>query len=156
MNGRAQAARSCGACAMCCKLLHISEPEMQKPADSWCVHVRKGAGCAIYDDRPGQCRAFVCGWLAGALGDHWRPDKSKMVLASGARPDVLLLHVDPAAGLRWKEPRYLDDLKALSRFGKTILIGAGVHSAMITAFTAEVVERRHHPQLFEPQASVSA
>jgi hypothetical protein len=154
MSGPAgQAARECGACNLCCKLLGISDPQLNKPADTWCSHVKKGAGCGIYERRPIQCRAFVCGWLAGAMGDHWRPDRSKMILSSTDRPDMVLVHVDPAHAGRWREPRYLNDLKALSRRGTTVLIGAGADSAQIMAFTGEVIERRRRPELFEPQGA---
>jgi hypothetical protein len=45
---------------MCCKLPAI--PELNKPANQWCVHAVRGKGCGIYGSHPDVCKAWQCGW----------------------------------------------------------------------------------------------
>lgn len=70
--------RECGSCSLCCKLLVV--PELGKVGGVWCVRWAKGKGCTDYEARPGSCRAFSCAWLRGGVGEHWRPDRSRMVI----------------------------------------------------------------------------
>ena len=102
-------ARSCGTCTFCCKVLAV--PEIDKPADRWCKHVAQGKGCAIYADRPTQCRTFDCLWLhEPALGPEWKPEKSKFVFAKydGER---LVAVCDLAAPNAWRGPAYYPQFK---------------------------------------------
>ena len=48
---------------MCCKVYRI--PVLNKQEGKWCAHCAIGSGCRIYEDRPEQCRSFVCLWLPG-------------------------------------------------------------------------------------------
>jgi hypothetical protein len=106
--------RACDGCSMCCKLLHIEA--LQKPMGVWCPHVRKGIGCGIYDLRPTPCRAFECLWLSNAdVPDHWRPDRSKMVLAGDETGTLISVIVDPACPDAWKKQPYYNDIKHLAR-----------------------------------------
>lgn len=105
------AVKTCGACSLCCKTMVI--PELQKPKDRWCPHFARGAGCAIYAERPKSCRDFVCYWLIDpALGPEWKPDKCKMVL--DARQDWLVVHVDPAAQQPWRQEPFFSYLTEMS------------------------------------------
>lgn len=63
--------RKCGECSLCCKVLRVNS--LDKPTGTWCQHARPG--CAIYEDRPVECRAFSCLWLLGLFKDGDRPDK---------------------------------------------------------------------------------
>lgn len=66
--------RACGACTACCFELTIDDPALQKPARETCVHC-VAEGCAIYADRPQDCRAWFCAWRRIAdLPDALRPD----------------------------------------------------------------------------------
>src|SRR5919198_3090540 len=51
--------RSCGPCVGCCSIYQI--PALQKPKYTLCKHCT-GTSCAIYDDRPDDCRKFFCLW----------------------------------------------------------------------------------------------
>ena len=74
--------RSCGSCTMCCKVLGIKE--LAKPVGKWCSHCDIGKGCKIYDTRPQECQTFHCLWLVdNRLADHWKPDRSKIVITTG-------------------------------------------------------------------------
>ncbi len=67
--------RDCGSCTVCCTLMAIDKPEMQKQAGVACRHC--AAGCTIYDTRPSLCRDYFCGWRQlPILDDSWRPDRS--------------------------------------------------------------------------------
>jgi len=79
-------AGDCGECTMCCRMFDI--PELQKPANKWCVHCDIGKSCKIYNDRPSVCADFSCVWLEGRkkgvpFGDELRPDRCKIVFAQG-------------------------------------------------------------------------
>ena len=67
--------RSCGDCTVCCTVMAIDKPEIQKEAGVTCRHC--AGGCAIYDTRPQLCRDYHCGWRQLAMLDEsWRPDRS--------------------------------------------------------------------------------
>lgn len=115
------AKKQCGSCSLCCKTMVI--PELAKPKDSWCPNFVRGAGCAIYAERPGSCRDFTCYWLIDpAMGPEWKPDRCKMVL--DARPDWLVVHVDPAAQSPWRREPYFSYLTEMS--ARNIARGARV------------------------------
>ncbi|HWC62122.1 MAG TPA: hypothetical protein VG501_00760 [Rhizomicrobium sp.] len=104
--------RECGTCTLCCKVMGIKE--IDKPSGSWCPHCRPGKGCAIYSDRPEECRTFFCDWLAhDYLGPEWKPEKSKIVLRT--RDDRTVAYVDPATPTVWKKPPYIDGLLHMMR-----------------------------------------
>jgi hypothetical protein len=73
-------ARQCGGCTACCKTHEIHA--LAKPPGQWCRHCLPGRGCAIYDERPAECRSFGCLWLAGYGPDRIRPDRSRVVLGT--------------------------------------------------------------------------
>jgi len=67
--------KNCGECGLCCKLIGVES--IGKPQFTWCRHFKRSVGCGIYEDRPHDCRAFICYWLhVPNLGDEWRPDRS--------------------------------------------------------------------------------
>ena len=106
--------KSCGACGMCCKVLHISE--LDKPAGSWCGHFRKGSGCGDYHGRPSACRGFECLWLTSErLDDAWRPDRAGFLMYPDRDGKRLNVVVDPGKPVSWKREPYYARLKAMSR-----------------------------------------
>lgn len=110
----AAAGKACGACGMCCKVLHISE--LEKPAGVWCGHFRKGGGCGDYAGRPGACRGFLCLWITSEkLDDAWRPDKAGFLMYSDRDGKRLNVVVDPGKPTAWRREPYYSRLKAMSR-----------------------------------------
>jgi hypothetical protein len=102
--------RACGDCSLCCKLLAIDA--LNKPAGSWCLHCAPGRGCAIYADRPAECRTFHCCWLTTPnLGPEWRPTKSRMVLYVQGEKNLLTVRVDPGDPGAWRREPYFRQLK---------------------------------------------
>ena len=106
--------RSCDGCTMCCKLLRIEA--FDKPKSQWCVHCDIGAGCKIYEERPDECRDFNCGYLTDAhIGDHWKPAKSKMVIALSTDGKRLTVFVDPDRHNAWRKEPFYADIKRWAR-----------------------------------------
>jgi hypothetical protein len=104
--------RTCDGCTMCCKLLKVGD----KPAMQWCDHCAIGAGCKIYEERPGECRTFHCGYLRMAeLTEAWRPSDSKMVVAIGPGDKRLTVFVDPSRRGQWRNEPYYKTLKGWAR-----------------------------------------
>jgi len=122
-------ARTCGDCGMCCKLMGVAA--IDKPAHAWCAHFRKGAGCAIYADRPKACADYACYWLdAPNLDDRWRPDRARFVLHRENGGQALVVEVDPASPDAWRRAPYYDTFKAWAARGAAkgltlnVLVGA--------------------------------
>ncbi len=108
--------RSCGECGMCCKLMGVEA--LAKPPHAWCGHFRKGAGCAIYADRPKACADYACYWLqAKHLGPEWRPDRARFVLHREDGGQRLVVEVDPARPDAWRKPPFYGTLRAWAEQG---------------------------------------
>jgi hypothetical protein len=105
-------AKPCGDCGMCCKILRINV--LDKPAGLWCRHFRKGAGCSIHESSPVECQRFQCYWsISEALGDEWRPDRSKLLIWSNVEGRIIV-DVDPAFPGAWRLQPFYGQLKAWS------------------------------------------
>jgi hypothetical protein len=125
-------ARQCGSCSLCCKVLGIAA--LEKPVGAWCTHCVQGRGCAIYDDRPAECRGFVCGWLRDErLGDEWYPKRSKIVLTY--EQDRFVAHVDASTPRAWREEPYATALKKMMLanlpLGKPVYVAIGRHQILL-------------------------
>jgi hypothetical protein len=108
------AGRSCGPCSLCCKLMAVRA--LGKPRGAWCPHAAGGAGCRIYDARPGECRSFACGWLIDPkLGEEWRPSISRIVLVAQQGTNRLVAHVDPGRPDAWRRAPYHARLREWAR-----------------------------------------
>lgn len=69
--------RKCGRCTGCCTALGVDavgKKDMER-----CVHELKHKGCAIYADRPAQCRNFFCLWKLGFGTRKDAPDQIGVV-----------------------------------------------------------------------------
>lgn len=109
-----QDGRSCGGCTLCCKVLGIDA--LSKPKGQWCGHCRTGAGCAIYSERPQECRAFDCLYISGPqLGDHWLPSRCKMVVCVNDAVGRIEVHVDGGRPGAWRTEPYYAELKGWAR-----------------------------------------
>lgn len=68
--------RDCGDCTVCCTVMTIDKPEIQKKSGVTCKHCTAG-GCAIYETRFPICKGYYCAWRnVDIFSDEWRPDKS--------------------------------------------------------------------------------
>jgi hypothetical protein len=105
--------RSCGTCTMCCKVFRI--PVLNKQEGKWCQHCAIGKGCGIYEDRPQQCRDFMCLWLQDqTLLPDWKPEVSKIVLSVFPATGFVYAQVDPGTPFAWQREPYLSRLIKLS------------------------------------------
>lgn len=108
--------KSCGGCGMCCKLMGVEA--LAKPPHAWCGHFRKGAGCAIYVDRPTACADFACYWLKSeGLGEEWRPDRARFILHREDQGRRMVVEVDPASPEAWRKAPYHATLRAWAARG---------------------------------------
>lgn len=107
------AGRSCDDCTLCCKLLNIQS--LQKPRLIWCKHCDVGVGCAIYEQRPSECRDFYCTYRVSAeLGEEWKPSVSKMVVNFESGIGRVNVSVDPEFSDAWRREPYYSQLKAMA------------------------------------------
>ena len=105
--------RRCGTCTLCCKVMTVEE--LSKPNGQWCPHCVKGRGCAIYSDRPNECRRFQCGYLLWpALGEHWLPARSKLVVAFKPDGREIVVHVDPGVPNAWRAEPYHSEIRNMA------------------------------------------
>jgi len=102
--------RACGTCTLCCKVLSIKE--LAKPQGKWCLHCEAGRGCRIYNARPLECEQFYCGYLSwSAMGIHWFPRESKLVVVSELDGNRIAVHVDPGCPHAWRQEPYYSEIK---------------------------------------------
>jgi hypothetical protein len=99
---------------MCCKLMAV--PELGKGVDQWCAHVKRGAGCGIYADRPNDCRTFQCEWLREPrLPESWRPDKTKFLIFLEQHGKRIKIVVDENTPGAWRLEPYYGFIKSLAQ-----------------------------------------
>lgn len=101
--------RECGDCTVCCTVMAIDKPEIQKEAGVTCRHCV--GGCTIYATRPPLCRDYYCGWRQlPILDDDWRPDRSGVYVevepVEGATGLSLVLVGNPLKTIR--QPWFID------------------------------------------------
>ena len=128
------AARQCGGCTLCCKVLAIRE--LGKPSGAWCPHCTPGTGCKIYDTRPEECRTFSCGWLLDTeLPEDWRPDRSKLVFYPAEGTRNIAVHVDPGAPDAWRREPYNSWLRDRSaeglNTGACVFVSVGRNTTLV-------------------------
>ena len=112
----ADQSRQCGSCSLCCKVLAVHGAS--KPKRQWCKHCKVGKGCAIYADRPQDCRDFNCMYIsggAGALGEHWFPAQSKMIVCADPTIPRIEIQVDDGRADAWRREPFYSEIKAWSR-----------------------------------------
>lgn len=84
--------RTCGTCTLCCTVMAIDKPEIQKEAGVTCRHC--SGGCTIYETRPALCREYHCAWRQlPILDDSWRPDLSGVFVELEVIDDQTVLSV---------------------------------------------------------------
>ncbi len=129
-----RAAKTCGSCSACCKVLRIEAPEFTKPAGQWCAHCRPGeaGGCTIYGTRPMVCRDYRCAWLQlDKLPDEYRPDKLKVMFSFEENPlkDAKNRHYAVARSLQgpdmYEKPAALDAIAGLIALGFDVHLSWG-------------------------------
>jgi hypothetical protein len=128
------ASRVCGDCTLCCKVMAIET--LAKPPNAWCPDCRPGRGCMRYAERPTECQDFNCLWLTSdKIAEHWKPNKSKMVLTTSE--DGVEIRCDPASPAAWRREPYAAEIRAWAASGQTndvtILVIAGQRMTLVTA-----------------------
>jgi hypothetical protein len=154
--------RVCGSCSLCCKLLPIPGPPLNKPANHRCKHQKHGKGCTIYDTRPLPCRAFSCRWLADReTAGLQRPDRSHYVIDIEAdyiemidnetretrKVGVIQIWVDPA----YRDAHRAPDVRAYMQrvavqYGYATIIRYNERDAFVVFPPAISSDRQWHEQ----------
>ena len=106
--------RECSDCQLCCKLLPMHVPTIDKRAGERCPHQRANVGCNIYPSRPMCCQVWNCRWLVNDdTADLRRPDRSRYVI--DVMPDIVrLVPNDGSKPMEvqvvqvWVDPKYRD------------------------------------------------
>jgi hypothetical protein len=130
--------RACGDCQLCCRLLGVKS--MHKPAGQKCQHQRFGKGCAIYADRPRDCRTWSCRWLCDeSTRGLRRPDHGHYVV--DLTYDTVTQQGQTVSALQiWIDPKYPDAHRApelrkwLAEMGEKYRVAAIVRYGTNNAF----------------------
>lgn len=137
----ASPARGCEGCGLCCKIMGVNE--IEKPPHRWCSHFSKRGGCAIYETRPGACRAFNCLWLlTEALGQEWRPDRAGFVLHTELSGQRLIVETEPSRPNAWRKAPFEAAIRAWASSGLEVMVFCGASGLRLLASGAEVPVRR--------------
>jgi hypothetical protein len=128
------AKRTCGDCALCCKVMAIEE--LAKPAGSWCPQCKPGRGCLVYAGRPAECRNFSCLWLLNdRLDRHWKPNKSRIVLTTSE--DGIEIRCDPGFPDAWRKEPFRNEIRQWAASGEThdvtVVVITGERMVLVTA-----------------------
>ena len=104
-----------------------------KPAGKWCRQFSKSAGCAIYEDRPDDCRVFNCLWLlTEALDESWKPTTAGFVLHSEQGGARLVVECDAARPHDWRREPYQATLRRWAAApGQEVLVFAGARGVRL-------------------------
>lgn len=93
--------------------------EIDKPPGCWCADCRPGVGCAIYQQRPAECRDFACAFLTNPdLGEDWRPDRAKLVVTLEGEGRMVAVHVDASQPNGWRRRPFFDKIKQWARLAE--------------------------------------
>ena len=108
--------RKCDGCTLCCKVIGVKQ--LEKPQGVWCSHCEPGRGCAIYAERPQECRTFMCGYLfESGLGPGGKPSESKIVLLTENGGARIVAHIDTQRPDAWKREPFYSTLKLWAKNG---------------------------------------
>jgi hypothetical protein len=75
--------RKCGECQLCCRLVPVRSPLLDKDAGQTCPHQRFKKGCLVHAtaQMPSECRKWNCRWLINDdTADLSRPDRTHYVI----------------------------------------------------------------------------
>lgn len=106
---------------------------LDKPAGKWCRHFSKASGCAVYADRPDDCRVFNCLWLlTDALDETWKPTTAGFVLHSEQGGARLVVECDAARPHDWRREPYQTTLRRWAASpGLEVLVFAGARGVRL-------------------------
>lgn len=134
--------RQCGDCQLCCRLLPVRSPFLNKESSTRCKHQKFGVGCKVYgtDKMPLECSLWNCRWLVNDdTADLSRPERAHYVI--DIMPDFVEVNDYPVGVIQvWVDPQYRDAHHdpALRRFlerraqeGKIALIRYNAREAFV-------------------------
>jgi hypothetical protein len=118
------AARECGSCSMCCKLMGVAE--IKKPRGVMCTLHKRGKGCTVHkaEGMPKACDTFVCMWLGDKermFGEDWRPDKLRLIWTTTAKEKVLAVWLHRRDKKQLRREDVMRTLVNLASAGYTVM-----------------------------------
>ncbi len=120
MSVQAAIGRSCDGCTLCCKLVAVES--LAKPQGHWCDHCDPRNGCAIYTERPNQCRGFFCAWALGQGAPEMKPNASHCVFDFDAVMPAMRVHVDPLYPNAWRVGLVADHIRLLHAMNCMVVV----------------------------------
>jgi len=130
-------AKTCGSCAMCCKLFDVDWLEKPKPAGKWCHHCQPGRGCKIWQQLPKKCGDYYCIWrIDPELAAEWRPDQARFILTHAHQDAPLAVLIDPTMPDAHRREPYWSILRKTARQhlegrGSTLVTFCGTKRSLI-------------------------
>lgn len=108
--------RRCGDCQLCCRLLPVRSPLLDKDGGKVCPHQKFKKGCMVYGTprMPPPCQLWNCRWLVNDdTADLSRPDRAHYVI--DLMPDFVTIRNDDTGELQhiqvvqvWIDPKHPD------------------------------------------------
>jgi len=155
--------RQCNDCQLCCKLLPVRSPLLNKESNTKCPHQKFSVGCLVYNSprMPSECGLWNCRWLVNDdTAKLSRPDRSHVVIdlmpdfivaqnnETGFKQnlEVIQIWVDARYPEAWRDPELLSYLERRGVEGKAALIRYNAHEKKLAlpakAYTAHITPPR--------------
>lgn len=118
--------RTCGDCAMCCKLGAIKE--VNKPDGQWCKHCSSHSKCDVYALRPDVCKVYHCHFLLSDLDESWRPSRCHLMV-SALPNNLVYISVDADHPHAWQTEPYFSYIRGWANNHRVVvLVGSQIYA----------------------------
>ena len=163
--------RQCGECQLCCKLLPVRSPLLDKESNTKCRYQKFGVGCTVYRTHkmPFECGAWKCRWLVNDdTAQLSRPDRSHYVVDlmpdfitvkpndDAVQPtnfEVIQVWVDRKYPDAWRDPDLLAYLARRGFENKAALIRYGASESFVLLPPAMCGDGKFHDTRDEPNVN---
>lgn len=95
--------RQCGECSLCCTVMAVDE--IKKPENVKCNLLTPMGKCSVHHTgKPASCAEYQCLWLAGAMPEELKPNRSRIVADTDNSGQIVVFHVHPRDRGAWNKP----------------------------------------------------
>lgn len=110
--------QDCGRCTLCCKLLRIESTNSIQ--GEFCQYCHPEKGCWIYEDRPEECRTFLCSYVQmEVVKPEMRPDRCGIVFE---KVNDFLILGNTDGSVTDLSPLIIGQLDAFAREGISVVL----------------------------------
>jgi hypothetical protein len=148
------AARSCGACEMCCTIMAVRELE-KSPWSPCPLLAGGGGGCGVWGSHPASCKSFTCLWLTSdvLLPLDMFPAECGFLLAldpAKTWPTVVKVCAEASRPDAWDTPRNREIFARLAAAWNcpVAVVHEGVRASHVFAPRGGVYSRAERPDIF--------